>query len=867
MARKPQHATYDIDLVRQAASGRWPEILANTANVDPAILDGQGHPCPKCGGTDRFHAITSDDRGGAICRQCFAKQNGDGFAVLQWLAGIDFKTSLDRIAGYLGITPTVSTNGSNGKSNGKRGKKTKPAPDEKLEFQPWNAKVVGLWALNKPPITADAVRAAGGRLARYRGRHNVVAIPIWGPKLGAAPPVGWVLFNVTGGTIPRFQGKNVVEQVAVKVTYGSEPGLMLSGVGEGQSELPPADLTWKVEGSTDFLAVLSAGPPPNHRVASNAFGTDEIPSKTPWIVDHFADQHVVTIHDADQPGERGAMTWAASIAVTAASSRRARLPYEIVDSHGKDIRDYLQEGHTYADLLELAAASEPVEPGDMPAPSPATAAGSGVGGNDSDEQDSDETNGPHPIEDEKDPHRLAAIYFGKNPTLKFWRQEWYRYDGRRYYPIDKDEIKAEITSGVKSEFDRLNLAEIMAKSGSDNLPSVAWVTRSLVSNVLGALEGMAVVPGNVEQNSWLDEDGRGGSRQDFIAARNGILDINALISGAGGDVLRPHSPRWFSTICLPFDYDPHADCPRWMTFLDKNLEQDEQRISILQEWAGYLLTPDTSFQRFLILEGQGSNGKSVYSAAITAMLGVENASHVPLECFAGRFDLTETLGKLANVVGDVGEIDKVAEGRLKSFTSGDRMFFDRKGIRGVSMVPTARLMMCCNVKPRIADRSQGVWRRMILMPFRVQIGRADRVAGMDKPDWWLEAGDLPGILNWAIAGLHRLRSQGDFTYSEVCAEAIGEYQSENNPASVFLTEGYSITNDQDAKTLCKDLYSHYRRWAETNGFKPINSKNFGREVAASWPGIERKKVSYEGRREWAYMRLTEVEENSQEPVF
>jgi len=78
------------------------------------------------------------------------------------------------------------------------------------------------------------------------------------------------------------------------------------------------------------------------------------------------------------------------------------------------------------------------------------------------------------------------------------------------------------------------------------------------------------------------------------------------------------------------------------------------------------------------LEGAGSNGKTVYLAGIEGILGFDNCSFVSLEMFGERFQINSTLGKLANICGDVGELDKVAEGHIKQFTDGNPMQFERK---------------------------------------------------------------------------------------------------------------------------------------------------------------------------------------------
>src|SRR5262245_60211733 len=120
----------------------------------------------------------------------------------------------------------------------------------------------------------------------------------------------------------------------------------------------------------------------------------------------------------------------------------------------------------------------------------------------------------------------------------------------------------------------------------------------------------------------------------------------------------------------------------------------------------------TDAQRMLCLVGEGANGKSVVLAGLHAMLGQDNVSTVPLEDFGRRFSMAQTLGKLANVCPEVGELDKTAEGTLKAFVSGDRMTFERKCKDGFSARPTARLVLSTNNLPRFVDRSEGVWRRL-----------------------------------------------------------------------------------------------------------------------------------------------------------
>jgi putative DNA primase/helicase len=465
-----------------------------------------------------------------------------------------------------------------------------------------------------------------------------------------------------------------------------------------------------------------------------------------------------------------------------------------------------------------------------------------------------------PIEAADDPHRLARLFIAERCrhadglTLRFWREEWQRWDGSAYRVLPDGELGAELTASVKREMDRVNLlAQKLAAAKGEKPPPARKVTRGLTGNVQLALASLTVLPGIVNQPTWLA--GTVGERRNLIALSNGLLDLDALFA-VKADVLPPHSPLWFSAVCLPYPFEPDADCPRWSAFLERNLEGDRERVALLQEWYGLCLTRDTNRQKFLVMEGEGANGKSVACAALEALLGADNCSHVPLEVFGERFQLETTLGKLANIATEVGELDKAAEGFLKSFTSGEEMQFDRKYKPPVTAAPSARLVLATNNRPRFSDRSGGLWRRMILMPFRVVIAADDptRVYGMDKREWWEASGELPGILNWALVGLDRLRQQNRFTESKVCNEALVEYRTENNPARMFLLEKCRVS--PEGQTACGQLYQAYRNWCQGNGYSPLADRSFGKEVKRVFPKADRREAGPRGCREYVYAGIT-----------
>jgi P4 family phage/plasmid primase-like protien len=427
----------------------------------------------------------------------------------------------------------------------------------------------------------------------------------------------------------------------------------------------------------------------------------------------------------------------------------------------------------------------------------------------------------------------AEFDHGGEPTLRRHRQVFHRWQQGRYEPVSDEEVEAQILR---------HLAAI----GGPGLASPAYAHA-----VLRCLQALVMLDGTLNPPVWLGGPANGPD-YNHIALSNGVLGLGRLFGGADSpiDCLLPASPRWFSPVVLDYGFDERADCPQWQAFLDRVFGGDAERVLLAQEVFGLCLTPDTSFQRFVLLYGEGSNGKSVFCDLLSAFLGEPNVSHVPLEAFAQRFALTATLGKLANIASEVGEIDRVAEGLLKAFVAGDAMTFDRKNRDPVEARPTARLIFSTNNLPRFADRSMGLWRRLLLLPFLVQIPPEEQ----DRHLADRLRGELPGILNWALVGLARLRQQGRFTEPAICREALQEYRDDSNPTRCFLE--LHCRPDPAAELPSARLYERYAEWMRGYGYRVLAEAPFGREVRRAFPMAQRRKIGGRAERYYAYQGIT-----------
>ncbi|MDR3605811.1 MAG: phage/plasmid primase, P4 family [Oligoflexia bacterium] len=401
--------------------------------------------------------------------------------------------------------------------------------------------------------------------------------------------------------------------------------------------------------------------------------------------------------------------------------------------------------------------------------------------------------------------------------LRFHKGDFYRYDENRYVKVSQSDLRA-------------NVVAFLRNSASTR----KYAILSFANNVVANLEGKTLVPESVSIPSFLSQPDKQSAR--LISMRNGILDLEKAVSD-NTDFLVPHTPDFFSTSCLPFDFDPEATCPTWIKVLKRVLPDRDLR-RLLQEWFGYNLTFDTQHHKFVLFVGEGANGKSVVCTVLRSLLGRENFSAVGLEQFdpTRTFSLTAMVGRLANIVEEIGETDKVAEGVLKDLSAGGVMTVERKHKDAFEMKATARLTFATNVLPRFRDRTGALWRRMMPIPFKVQIlNPAEQDKRLTDSSWWESSGELPGVLNWAIRGLVRLNENERFTAPKSSVELCKEYQAEANPAATFLDENCSLRSGKSISAT--HLYRRYSCWMESQNSKPLGQPQFSREVRKRFPDV------------------------------
>jgi putative DNA primase/helicase len=210
-----------------------------------------------------------------------------------------------------------------------------------------------------------------------------------------------------------------------------------------------------------------------------------------------------------------------------------------------------------------------------------------------------------------------------------------------------------------------------------------------------------------------------------------------------------------------------------------------------------------------------------------------------------RFALSGTLGKLVNISADTSQVDRFAEGPLKSFVAGEEMTFEYKHKDPFTTTPTAKLVLATNVLPHFPDRSNGIWRRLLHLPFNHRVSREERVPEMTAEAFWQP--HLDGILRWSLDGLDRLRENNwDFTESDAGAALADEHRRESDPARDFLFSTYVASPDAEPVPFAT-VYDAYRLWSEANGRKhPVTLPAFNRVLASVFPGVANRAARVKG---------------------
>ncbi|HLA99655.1 MAG TPA: phage/plasmid primase, P4 family [Anaerolineales bacterium] len=417
---------------------------------------------------------------------------------------------------------------------------------------------------------------------------------------------------------------------------------------------------------------------------------------------------------------------------------------------------------------------------------------------------------PPGLNDVGNGQRLAQLFGGRLCYVTEWG--WLAWDGKRWQ-ADLD--------GAVMRFAKATARSIFSEAARATTDEQAkalgkWAGGSHNRNRIESMIAMArseptiaARPGEFDGDPML------------LNVQNGILDLQT------GE-LNPHDPGAKLTKLAGALYDPGAQAPTWLAFLDRVFNGNRELIAFVQRAVGYSLTGDVGEQCLFFLYGTGANGKSTFTGAVQDMMG-DYAMKTRAETLMlkKQDSIPEEVAQLAGVrfmlAAELGEGQRLNESLIKDLTGGDRLRARLLYSKSFEFLPVSKPWLYGNHKPTIRGTDEGIWRRPRLIPFRVTIPESDRDPKMPEK---LRA-ELPGILAWAVRGCLEWQRVGLQTPAIVKA-ATHEFRVEQDILAGFLNE-CCIFKDE-AIVTAGELYKTYKRWAEENGLNPMSNVNLSRQM-------------------------------------
>ena len=354
--------------------------------------------------------------------------------------------------------------------------------------------------------------------------------------------------------------------------------------------------------------------------------------------------------------------------------------------------------------------------------------------------------------------------------------------------------------------------------------NIATMGKTHVNEILDYIKAMTYV-----DRTLLDDF------KDFVCLENTNVNTRSCS-------LVKHSPDIIQLSKLNIEHDFTADCPKVKKFMGEVLKPED--VPKVQELFGYCLTKEYPIQKAFLMIGAGRNGKSTVLNLLRKFLGDKNVCSVSLhDISANRFAGARLYSKLANIYPDLSGKALTDTGLFKIATGSDSMGAEQKYRDGFDFYNYAKLVFSCNDVPDSYDDSDAYYRRweLILFPHKFE-GKEDKknlLAELTTPE------EMSGLLNWALEGLKRLRTQGEFTNTVPTDELREMYQKMANSVASFAME---ILEHDSYGWIEKDiLYDIYMRYCKKNEipakYKAVFLKDLPRFIE-----VREERRTIEGRR-------------------
>jgi putative DNA primase/helicase len=283
------------------------------------------------------------------------------------------------------------------------------------------------------------------------------------------------------------------------------------------------------------------------------------------------------------------------------------------------------------------------------------------------------------------------------------------------------------------------------------------------------------------------------------------------------------------------EYDPMAECPRWIKFLDEIFLDNKELVDYIQMVVGYVLTGSQKEQCFFILYGDGENGKSTFLEIILQIMG-DYGQSAEFKTFCEKREeyisneVWRMQGKRFVRAVEVKESAPLNIARLKSMTGSDTMTARGLFRESEDFQFKAKVFLGVNHPPLITEMDRAIERRIHFIPFKANFPKGSPT----RDDQLLEKlmNEKSGILNWAIMGCLKYQwaceKFGSLPIPEVVRLETSEYVLTQDQVRRFLGEMTEMKPDSEASA--KELYEVFSQWCLHRNEHLLGQNTFGRRL-------------------------------------
>jgi putative DNA primase/helicase len=392
-----------------------------------------------------------------------------------------------------------------------------------------------------------------------------------------------------------------------------------------------------------------------------------------------------------------------------------------------------------------------------------------------------------------------------------WRQ-WLIWDGKRWRPDDTctiDLLAKETARSIDDEVARETDDEERKKLRTHAAKTESRFGRE--SMVALARAELAISHEELDRDPWL------------FNVNNGTIDLRT-------GKLHPHRREDMITRVADITYDASATCPTFVAFITKALKNDPELINYVQKAVGYSLTGNVHEKCFFFMHGPTDTGKTTFGEILLKICGPYAKVTGP-DLLMAR-DQEQHLTWIADLQGArLAICQEVAEGKrwnerlLKHLTGGDAITANRMRKDPFTFDPSHALWIAGNYKPKMQESGDATWNRVRLLPFEVQIPKAEQ----DKTLKSKMFAELAGILGWAVEGCLKWQREG-LTAPAAVMNATSSYREESDHITTFVED--RLVFGDESKVVKAELYEAYTLWCKQNREAPMSRNELQKRLLA-----------------------------------